>query len=539
MPEDDAEGQEGPALQENPPAEHRPKGSERSSGTMIHLGGHHRLEAEGHDVGELAPYSKTASGLSALGRAQARAHAISEHPADAPVEGIAGGRQDPGPAAPRATAKARTAGPRPRRMPRRSRARPRGLHHSRSSGRLLRVAFRLALAGAAVVVLGGVFVAVQLGRSVPRPVLQAALPATASVTGPVPTLPWPPSGEAAVAVTGVGVVGSSGGSTPVPIASLAKVMTAVVVLHDHPLAPGQSGPKVAITAADQATYEADNAVGDSVAPVIAGESLSELQLLDALLVPSADNLAPVLARWDAGSEPAFVAKMNTTAAALHLGATHYTDANGVSPTTVSTAADQLHLAQVAAADPVLMSIVAQPLVTLPNSPPLSNYDTLLGHDGIVGIKTGSTTAAGGCFMFAADASAAGRHVQILGVVLGQSATPLIPAALAASRALIGPVLAGLHPVTVLRAGTSVAQISARWGTTIPVTTTRAVTVLHFGQTAVGVAIAAQPGSLTAPLPAGVRVATVTVDGGGQVQTVPAVTTEPIRGPSLRWRLERL
>jgi D-alanyl-D-alanine carboxypeptidase (penicillin-binding protein 5/6) len=315
-------------------------------------------------------------------------------------------------------------------------------------------------------------------------------------------------------------------------------MAAVVVLRHHPLSAGESGPQVRITAADQAIYQTDQAAGDSVAPVVAGESLSELQLLQALLIPSADNLAPVVAAWDAGSEAAFVAMMNDTAAALGLRSTHYADVDGIAPATVSTASDQLRLAAVAAANPVLMSIVRQRQLSLPNSPPLSNYDTVLGEDGIVGIKTGSTTEAGGCFMFAAEGTAAGRHIEVLGVVLGQTATPLIPAALDASRALIKPVLAGVHPVTALPAGTVVAHLSTPWGSPVPVTTAKAVTVLHFGRLPVSLAVNRVVDPIPVRLAAGTQVATVTVTAGGLSQTVPAQITQATRGPSLRWRLER-
>jgi serine-type D-Ala-D-Ala carboxypeptidase (penicillin-binding protein 5/6) len=563
--------------------EDRP-GGERDERTTIHLQSHRRPDGDAHDGGGLAPLSKAASGLSALGRAQARAHALSEQAAGrVPLQPTPSGRAGPGSQAPRSAevpagsggeagvsgivgssrlrrGTRRPQGPRRRRRgrvqvgrgfprprgrrrlasrPRRVQTRRRrGLHRSRQRRLLRRVAFRLALAIAGLVVVAAVLVGVQARRAVPKPVLHQALPAATTVVAPVPVLPWPHSGEAAVAVAGIGTVGSAGPSTPVPIASLAKVMAAVVVLRDHPLAAGESGPEITITAADQAIYQADQAAGDSVAPVVAGESLSELQLLEALLVPSADNLAPVLATWDAGSQAAFVAKMNDEASTLGLHATHYADVDGVSPSTVSTATDQLRLAEAATAIPVLMSIVRQPQVSLPNSPLLSNYDTVLGDDGIVGIKTGSTTEAGGCFMFAADGTAAGRHVQVLGVVLGQTGTPLITAALDASRALIGPVLAALHPVTALPAGTIVGQISTPWSPPIPVTTARAVTVLHFGPLPVRTVVNPDLNPIPVRLPSGTQVATVTVTAGGQSQTVAARISQPTVAPSWRWRLER-
>jgi D-alanyl-D-alanine carboxypeptidase (penicillin-binding protein 5/6) len=335
------------------------------------------------------------------------------------------------------------------------------------------------------------------------------------------------------------MLGSAGSSRPVPLASLAKVMAALVVLHDHPLAPGQPGPGVTITPGDQATYAAENAAGDSVAPVRSGERLSELQLLEALLIPSADNVAQVLARWDAGSDAVFVARMNSTAAKLGMRASHYADESGLASQTVGTARDQLVLAEAAAANPVLMSIVRQPVVTLPDGTTLPNYDTLLGQDGVVGIKTGSTIASGGCFMFAADRVAGGRRVEVLGVVLGQRSTPFIGAALSASRTLIGPAVAAVHPVTVMPAETTVAQVVTPWGPPVPVKTTRALTLMTVAGMTVHLTIALKSTGHLASATAGSVEATVTATTGHQTQTVTAVTAGPVPRASVRWRLERL
>jgi D-alanyl-D-alanine carboxypeptidase (penicillin-binding protein 5/6) len=403
------------------------------------------------------------------------------------------------------------------------------------------VALRVLLAGLVLVALGGAYAGVQLARSEPPPALRAVagLPSSLTVPGRLPALPWPPEGESAVALTGLGMLGSAGPSRPVPLASLAKVMAAVVVLHDRPLARGQPGPMLTITAGDQATYAAEVAAGDSVAPVRAGERLSELQLLEALLIPSADDVAQVLARWDAGSDAAFVARMNSMAAKLGMRATHYVDENGLSAQTVGTARDQLVLAEAAAANPVLMSIVRQPVLTLPDGTTLTNYDTLLGQDGVVGIKTGSTFASGGCFMFAADGVAGGQRIEVLGVVLGQRSHPLIGAALGASRALIRPALAAVHPATVVPAGTTVAQVVTAWGQPVPVKTTKALTLMTVAGIAVHLTVTLEPTRDLAAAPAGSVGATVTATTGRQTETVTAVTAGRVPGASVRWRLERL
>jgi D-alanyl-D-alanine carboxypeptidase (penicillin-binding protein 5/6) len=390
-----------------------------------------------------------------------------------------------------------------------------------------------------LVALAGIYAGVQLTRSVPRPQLRSVTSSSSSLTvpGPLPALPWPRQGEAAVALAGLGTLGSSGPVRPVPIASLAKVMTALVVLHDHPLRPGQSGPAITMTAADHAAYAAEAAVGDSVAPVSAGERLTELQLLEALLIPSADNVASVLGRWDRGSDAAFVARMNSTAAALGMRATHYADENGLSARTAGTAMDQLRLAEAAAADPTLMSIVRQPTLTLPDGTTLQNYDTLLGHDGVIGIKTGSTIASGGCFMFAAERKVGGRTVEVLGVVLGLHSRPLIASALDASRSLIDPALAALRSFTAVPAGATVAQVVTPWAAPVPVKTTKAITFLAVPGTPVHVIVKLN-GQWQGSIPAGRPAGTVSVNGGGQTATVAAVTSGAVPGAPLRWRLER-
>src|SRR5262249_24073033 len=127
------------------------------------------------------------------------------------------------------------------------------------------------------------------------------------------------------------------------IASLAKVMTAYLVLRDHPLRPGQDGPTITLTDADVADTDRRRRQEQSVASIVAGEQLTERQALRALLLPSANNTAAVLARWAAGSTDRFVARMNATARSLSMTHTRYTDPSGYDDATVSTAADQLRI----------------------------------------------------------------------------------------------------------------------------------------------------------------------------------------------------
>jgi len=260
-----------------------------------------------------------------------------------------------------------------------------------------------------------------------------------SVAPPIAQLPgtvWPAAGQAAFTRTGQSEIQASPRQYAVPIASVAKVMTAYLVLRDHPLRIGEDGPTITLTDADVADTDRRRGQEESVVPVAAGEQLTELQALQALLLPSANNIAAVLARWDAGSEDRFVTRMNARARSLGMAHTRYTDPSGYDDATVSTAADQVRIVDEAMRLPVFARIVATPSALLPVAGIVHNTDTLLGHDGFVGVKTGSDDAAGGCFAFRAVRRIGGQRTTITGVVLGQPGHDRIAAGLSAAGALV-------------------------------------------------------------------------------------------------------
>jgi D-alanyl-D-alanine carboxypeptidase (penicillin-binding protein 5/6) len=250
-----------------------------------------------------------------------------------------------------------------------------------------------------------------------------------------PSTAWPAYGQAAVQI-GQSQIQAGPNQHAAPIASVAKVMTAYLVLRDHPLQLGQDGLAITLTDADVADTDRRAGHDESVVSIAAGEQLTELQALQAVLVPSANNIAAVLARWDAGSADRFVARMNATARSLGMIHTHYTDPSGYDDATVSTAADQVRIVVRAMRLPVFASIVGTPSATLPVAGTVHNTDTLLGHDGFVGVKTGSDDAAGGCFAFRAIRWIDGKQTTITGVVLGQPGHDRIPAGLAAAVAMV-------------------------------------------------------------------------------------------------------
>ena len=267
-----------------------------------------------------------------------------------------------------------------------------------------------------------------------------SLASSSSSPGPaveaVPRTVWPAYGQAAFVKGGQSQVHAGPNQHAAPIASIAKVMTAYLVLRDHPLRRGQHGPAIWLNETAVADTERRRAQEESVVPVVAGERLTELQALQALLLPSANNVAAVLARWDAGSEERFVARMNAAARSLGMTHTRYTDPSGYDDGTVSTASDQVRIVERAMRLQVLASIVASPSATLPVAGIVRNTDALLGHGGFVGVKTGSDQAAGGCFAFRAVRWIDGKRTTITGVVLGQPGRDRIAAGLASAAAMV-------------------------------------------------------------------------------------------------------
>ena len=256
-----------------------------------------------------------------------------------------------------------------------------------------------------------------------RPVPQAASTASAVVPGAPPALPWPGKGQGAVVVPAIGYSAQSGPESPVPVASLTKMTTAVVILRDHPVPAGAQGPTITVTAADVAEYEAELHEDESTVTIQVGETLTERQMLEALLTQSANDVAYSLALWDAGSVAAFTVKMNVLAASLGATNTHYVDASGYDPDTVSSAADVLKVAAVAMGIPTFAEIAALPTVTLPLVGTLHNIVTEVGVDGVIGVKSGYTSAAGACMVLAADRTIDGRDVLVLVSVTGQPTPP--------------------------------------------------------------------------------------------------------------------
>ncbi|MFF2402215.1 serine hydrolase [Streptomyces goshikiensis] len=397
----------------------------------------------------------------------------------------------------------------------------------------------LALAGA---VAGG-----QLLRPLPEPRLVAS--DTAYTLDGQFSVPWPAKGQGALRVPGSGDIGTFGEQKPVPTASVAKVMTAYVILKSHPLRGSDPGPQIEIDA--KAVADGASEHESRVEGLVAGTKFSQQDMLKMLMIPSANNVARLLARWDSGtdSEAAFVEKMNAAARELGMTNTTYTDPSGLDAATVSTAADQLKLADAVMKEEAFRAVVALPSAEIKGlSTPLYNNNTLLTVNGlsIRGIKTGSSTPAGGALMWAAYKSVGDETPLILGTLMDQhvdgpdpnGANSLILVQ-ANSRKIIEAVRQALASAPTVRKGQQVGRVDDGLGGSTPLVATKDLNVI--GVPGQRLKLTLRPGAAKVPhtAKAGTEIGVLTIGDGEGAKSVPVAVGTELAEPSFTARVSRL
>lgn len=384
-----------------------------------------------------------------------------------------------------------------------------------------------------VIVLAGGYATAALLRPVPAletTVLPPVVPAQVRVT-----LPWPAEGQAAIGADGYGLLASNNEQKPAPTASIAKLIAAMAILEKKPMQAGSHGPQIPITAADVSIYEQYVARDGAVVPVTAGTSISQYQALQAMLLPSSNNIADTTAIWAFGSLQNYTDYANQMV--KRLGMTQTTvgsDASGFSPSTLSTASDLIRLGDAALDHPALSEIVGQREATFPGFGTIQNVNNQLGVSGIRGIKTGNTDEAGGCYLAAADILAEGKKITVITVIMGSSSRPQ---AMRDSIPLITAAPKQFRTVRLVEAGQSVGTVAAPWGSTSQVVADKDMSVVAW----VGSALSprASAASLEAPAAAGSGAGRLFLSYAGQDYATDLTTKTTVDPPTLWWRLRNL
>ncbi|WP_406368548.1 hypothetical protein [Streptomyces sp. NBC_01546] len=391
------------------------------------------------------------------------------------------------------------------------------------------------------VLLAIILAVVQLVRPLPEPKLVMTAQSSYTFGGDKPQLPWPTEGQAYMAAAGLSTLGQSGEQKPVPIASVTKSMTAYIILRDHPIKKGEQGQMIDVDKTAETEGKKNNSTDNesTLDTVKEGEKISEYDAIAALMIPSANNIARLLARWDSGSQEAFVKKMNDTAKELGMTNTTYTDPSGLDATTVSTAEDQVKLGLKLVEIETLLDITKKPKWIDPSGKEWRNWNGLTGPTGALGIKTGTTTKAGGNLLFAAQKKVGKTNQLIVGAVLGQHKAPIIDTVLAASKQLMLETQKALEGATVLKKGDVVGYVDDGLGGRTPVVATADVQAVGWASLAVDVKLADGGAKIPQTAKAGTEIGVLTVGEGASQVKVPVALQSELAAPGIGSKLTRV
>lgn len=388
----------------------------------------------------------------------------------------------------------------------------------------------VALAIVAVIV---ITVAVYVPLTLLAPFTSAtATPAViATPTAAPAALTWPGYGGGAITAIGYPTSMTTGGSTaPIPIASISKIITSLVVLDKKPLTGDDAGPTITFDSSDVALVGKYIKMNGETKPMVVGQKISERDLLSVALIASANNYADALAVWAYGSDAAFVSATKTWLAAHNLAGTTLVEPTGLNPANTSTASDLVAIGQLALANPVIASIVSTKTFTLAPVGTITNSNKLLGSLGVDGIKTGTLDNVGSDLLFSADYTIHGTKITVVGAILGAPDHPTLNASV---RLLLANVKAGFHNLKLVTAGQKFASYRSEWATTANAVASKSASVLVWSNPAVTATTTAKAVTFA---PSGTRVGKVTFVVGPKVIAVPLVLDRALVDPGGWWKI---
>lgn len=412
----------------------------------------------------------------------------------------------------------------------------------KTASQLKRRRWRRLLGGLIAVVVVVALVATYVSLTLNAPVgAAAATTHRPDFTSPAAaTIALPTVGEAAVSVAGAdnllgptaeGIFASSGGNSPMPMASISKLITAMVILNSKPLGASGTGPTITWSKDDHALYDKYYLLNATIAAMPTNSTMSEHDALETMLVVSACNYAEAMADWAFGSNAGFVSAAKRWLKANGLTGTTMIEPTGVDARNTSTPSDLIAIGKLAMANPAIAAIVAKTSLDVPSLVGMPNTNDLLGTDGIDGIKTGTLVPGGSDLLFSAVVPVGtATPLTVTGVMLGGESRASVDSDV---RALITSLTSGFHNDQLGTEGDVVGSYSTPWGakatmvlgksastftwSNTPITSTMTTTTLKTGAN-------------------GEKVGSVTWVAGKTKVTVPVILKGKIRGPSNWWRL---
>lgn len=385
---------------------------------------------------------------------------------------------------------------------------------------------------------GGGYVVWALNTPVRLPAMVSQAPAVP--TSPAAVLAMPSEGSAAIRVEGAesylgpdasGIWAGSGSEDARPIASISKLITALVVLDAHPLGPDESGPTLTFSEADEDLYDAYYVQGATIARMPAGSSMSLRDALSTMLIPSASNYAEAVSTWAFGSQGGFVSAARRWLTANGMNDTTIVEPTGLDPRNASTPSDLITLGAIAAANPVVAQISATRSMTVPGAGVIVNTNDLLGTSGISGLKTGNLGEGEHNLLYTATLDAGiGSPLSITGVALGGFSHGTVNAEVVA---LLDSIRAGFHELPLAEAGQDVGSLSTPWGSSARIVIGESASILTWSDTPVTVEMSV---STPTAYTDGEQIGTITWTAGPNTASAPVVIEGDIEPPTEWWRL---
>jgi D-alanyl-D-alanine carboxypeptidase (penicillin-binding protein 5/6) len=329
-----------------------------------------------------------------------------------------------------------------------------------------------------------------------------------------------------------GILNATGGNEPRPIASISKVITALVVLGAKPLGESEAGPTLTFSKADNDLYDKYYLLGATIEHMKIGSTMSERDALGMMLLASASNYAEAVSTWAFGSPAATRRATDAWLAANGLAGTKIVEPTGIDPRNTSTPTDLIAIARLAMANPAVALLVRTPQLDIPAVGVIHNRNPVLGADGINGIKTGTLDEAGSCLLYSAviDVPGLDNPVTIVGIVLGASDS--FTAGTVASDT-IATIRDGFHLVQVAASGEEVGDFVTDWDDTARVVVSHSLSMLTWANMPVTHTESIDP-VVTAP--GGTEIGSMTFTAGTRTATVPLRLSGSIDGPGGWWRI---
>lgn len=298
--------------------------------------------------------------------------------------------------------------------------------------------------------------------ALPLPAIAPEVQPRAAISTPAAEVALPGYGAAAIGEQDAPGTVLAGNDLDAPrsIASITKVVTALVVLDARPIEGDDRGETITLTAEDEQRVADYRAIVGVVAPAPAGTEITQRSVIELMLVHSANNYADTLAAWAFGSVDAYVEAANAWLTENGLEGITVADATGFATESAGTPRALLDLARLALAHPVTATAAGLPVVEVPGIGRFESRNPVLGQDGITGLKTGTTNAAGSCLLFSAVVEEAGETVPLVGVVLGGPTSPIVGGDV---RALLASTRDDFRRIDLAADGEVVARYEAPWG----------------------------------------------------------------------------